>query len=252
MGELETQQFIGSMAFQQFISNSSPNASSANSNSASSSSSSPISSHSSNVSSSSKLMPLQRESARRPQSSANDKGLPLAESHQKMPPHAETFFHLSSRSTRGNLSSRTGSSSAAAKEDMHTSSEAKNSHSSTHQLEEGPLEDDDDLDDILDTDNYIPGGGGVFEEARKAGEAALGLLRQDSVVGVVAKSLAAARTGSGARSFAQLEPSTTTVTATTDVSPPGGGARRLTMKKRGTLCTSFVYIVDWVIHKLME
>lgn len=87
-----------------------------------------------------------------------------------------------------------------------------------HGTEQAHQLDDDDEDDLLFDDDYVPGGGGVFEEAKRAGEAALGLLRQDSVVGVVAKSLAAARTGSGGLGgSSQLEPSSTTVTAATDV-----------------------------------
>lgn len=95
---------------------------------------------------------------------------------------------------------------------LSAQSAAENEEEQANQL------DDDDDDDLLFDDDYVPGGGGVFEEARRAGEVALGLLRQDSVVGVVAKSLAAARTGSGGvGAYSELEPSSTTVTAATDV-----------------------------------
>lgn len=63
-------------------------------------------------------------------------------------------------------------------------------------------------------DSYVPGGGGAFGEAR---EVARGLLRQDSFVGEVAKSLAA-ESGVVRREGAALERSLTTVTATSDVS----------------------------------
>lgn len=72
-------------------------------------------------------------------------------------------------------------------------------------------EDDDQLEYI--DDMYVPGGAGVFEEAR---EAALGLLRQDSFVGDVAKSFVA-ESGFG-KGPCGLESSLTSVTATTDVS----------------------------------
>lgn len=71
---------------------------------------------------------------------------------------------------------------------------------------------DDDQLEYID-DMYVPGGAGVFEEAR---EAALGLLRQDSFVGDVAKSFV---TESGAgKGPCGLESSLTSVIATTDVS----------------------------------
>lgn len=70
-------------------------------------------------------------------------------------------------------------------------------------------------------------GASVFEEARKAGEAALEMLCQDSIVGTVAKSLlpetqlvSAGEAGNnrgGGLVSAALEPSSTTVVATTDV-----------------------------------
>lgn len=70
-------------------------------------------------------------------------------------------------------------------------------------------------------------GASVLEEARKAGEAALEMLCQDSVVGTVAKSLlpetqlvSAGEAGNGRGGSlvsAALEPSSTTVIATNDV-----------------------------------
>lgn len=80
------------------------------------------------------------------------------------------------------------------------------------------VDDEDDDDDQLEyiDDMYVPGGAGVFEEAR---EAALGLLRQDSFVGDVAKSFGA-DSGAG-KGPCGLESSLTSVTATTDVSAEG-------------------------------
>lgn len=70
------------------------------------------------------------------------------------------------------------------------------------------------IDDSYIEDSYVPGGGGVFEEAK---EVALDLLRRESIVGEVAKSFVA-ETEAGRESGAEMERSATTVTTTSDVS----------------------------------
>lgn len=87
---------------------------------------------------------------------------------------------------------------------------------------------DDKVEDLDDVRDGSPTAGceGVFKEARKAGEVALGMIRHDSIVGMVAQSLlpetqlvaaGEARGRNGGLWATPLEPSSTTVTATTDV-----------------------------------
>lgn len=79
--------------------------------------------------------------------------------------------------------------------------------------------DDDELEYIDDSyieDNYVPGGGGVFEEAK---EVALDLLRRESIVGEVAKSFVVEpEAGREREPGAGMERSATTVTTTSNVS----------------------------------
>ncbi|CAM9779309.1 unnamed protein product [Sphacelaria rigidula] len=187
LGELTPEQFIGSMAFQQFISHTNQTANN--------DSSTPATSSSRSTTKPSPSPLLQRERTRRLSRSKGHVSLTT-----DLPAQSEANSPAESRAS--NNGSNTLSAQSAT---QHGTEQA-------HQL------DDDDEDDLLFDDDYVPGGGGVFEEAKRAGEAALGLLRQDSVVGVVAKSLAAARTGSGGLGgSSQLEPSSTTVTAATDM-----------------------------------
>lgn len=92
--------------------------------------------------------------------------------------------------------------------------------------------DDDELEYIDDSyieDNYVPGGGGVFEEAK---EVALDLLRRESIVGEVAKSFVVEpEAGRDREPGAEMERSATTVTTTSNVScacarGAGGGGKR--------------------------
>lgn len=82
----------------------------------------------------------------------------------------------------------------------------------------GGGEDEDDEDMYLVEDHsYIPGGGGVFEEAK---EVALNVLRRDSIVGNIAMAQSFVLDAEGHRRGAmvgEMERSGTTVTATTDV-----------------------------------
>lgn len=71
------------------------------------------------------------------------------------------------------------------------------------------------IDDSYIEDNYVPGGGGVFEEAK---EVALDLLRRESIVGEVAKSFVVEpEAGRDREPGAGMERSATTVTTTSDV-----------------------------------
>ncbi|CAB1116594.1 unnamed protein product [Ectocarpus sp. CCAP 1310/34] len=83
--------------------------------------------------------------------------------------------------------------------------------------EPGVYDTDDDEDGYIvddDSGDCVPGGGGVFEEAK---EVALNVLRRDSIVGSMAQSFVADAEGDRRHGGGQLERSGTTVTATTDV-----------------------------------
>lgn len=67
---------------------------------------------------------------------------------------------------------------------------------------------------LLDS-TYVPGGGGVFEDAK---EVALNVLRRDSIVGSVAHSFVLDADGNRLEDAGGMERSGTTVTTTTDVS----------------------------------
>lgn len=77
-------------------------------------------------------------------------------------------------------------------------------------------DDDDDHMYVVEDNSYIPGGGGVFEEAK---EVALNVLRRDSIVGniAMAQSFVLEAEGHRRRGAGEMERSGTTVTATSEV-----------------------------------
>ncbi|CBN78395.1 conserved unknown protein [Ectocarpus siliculosus] len=75
-------------------------------------------------------------------------------------------------------------------------------------------DDDEDGYIVADSSDNVPGGGGVFKEAK---EVALNVLRRDSIVGSMAQSFVADAEGDRRHGGGQMERSATTVTATTDV-----------------------------------
>lgn len=86
-------------------------------------------------------------------------------------------------------------------------------------LSEEEDEEDDVVDDegmYIEDNRYIPGGGGVFEEAK---EVALNVLRRDSIVGNIAMAQSFVLDAEGHRrhGVGEMERSGTTVTATTEV-----------------------------------
>ncbi len=76
------------------------------------------------------------------------------------------------------------------------------------------VDEDDEEDSYVVEDTYVPGGGGVFEEAK---EVALNVLRRDSIMGTMAQSFVLDADGNRGHTVG-MERSGTTVTATEDVS----------------------------------
>lgn len=190
MGHLEHNQFVGSMAFNRFIQASPSPAAAA-------------------------PPPSEAHAAAAATADSLDVGVVSAAERFTSPPRTITI-------ASENNSADTVSASLVGDYEKEKDKDKDTASNDFIQDENNDFDDDhDDHDDdmyVVEDNSYIPGGGGVFEEAK---EVALNVLRRESIVGNIAMAQSFVLDSEGHRRHhgvgGEMERSGTTVTATTEV-----------------------------------